>query len=224
MRCRALGLALVLVATALAGATLLISGAIDAEAIAAWLRRISGPRGMALYVLTVVLSQFLWAPRLWGLLAGGLLFGPLWGGLLSFGADLTSAIASYSLSRYLGAEVVRGYLRRRQRLEELVDLLAERRGMVTMLLLRVLPFHYTASSHAAGLARVPWGAYLIGTALGTLPGTVIFCSVGSRARDPRDPWFWVGAALVLVTGLLGLYLMGRVWQRFRRSHRSQPES
>jgi len=76
--------------------------------------------------------------------------------------------------------------------------------------------HYTASSYAAGLAGVPWGAYLLGTLLGIIPGTLVFTLVGDAARDPSSPWFWVALGVVVVVVVVGLVLARRFWRTYKQ--------
>jgi uncharacterized membrane protein YdjX (TVP38/TMEM64 family) len=166
---------------------------------------------MAVYVLAVILGELIWMPRMWGLAAGGLLFGPLLGGLLSIAADLVSASVSYFLARATARAWVARLLGRRPKAERIVRLLAERKGAVTIAVLRVCPVgHFTLVSLAAGLAGVPLRAFYLGTVVGMLPGAVLYPLLGDSISRPTGPVFLVTAALLAAALVVTLRLGKRL--------------
>lgn len=193
----------------------LLRGWVSMATLKALLAQAQGPEAMAIYVGAAVGFQLLWLPRMWSLIVAGLFFGPLLGIVLSMVADLLSATLVFALARFAGRRYVAQLLARRPRAQALVEVLAQRRGLPTMFALRALPVHYTAASYAAGFAGVGWGTYLLGTATGILPGTLVFTFVGDKARDPSSPWFWVGVAVMLAVIAVGLALARRFWRSFK---------
>ena len=167
----------------------------------------AGPLGMVAYVFGVVVLELVWVPRAWGLVAGGALFGPLVGGLLSLVADSLGALLCYLLGRGGGREWVKGLLSRRPRAERVVKLLAERRGGFTVAALRVMPVaHYTAVSYAAGLGGVGFGAFLLGNSLGILPGAFLYPFIGNAALSPTSPAFLISAGVLAVAFVASFFL------------------
>jgi uncharacterized membrane protein YdjX (TVP38/TMEM64 family) len=167
----------------------------------------AGPWGMVAYVCGVVLLELLWVPRAWGLVAGGALFGPLVGGLLSLVADSLGALLCYLLGRGGGREWVKELLSRRPRVASVVTLLAERRGGLTVAALRVMPVaHFTAVSYAAGVGGVRFGAFLWGNSLGILPGAFLYPFIGNAALTPTSPTFLISAALVVVAFIASVFV------------------
>ena len=165
----------------------------------------SGPAGMLVYVGGVILFELLWFPRMWGLLAGGILFGPLLGGALSIVADLLGGLICYGLARGGGRAWVAALLERRPRTRRVLELLAERRGVLTLAVLRVCPVaHYTLVSYAAGLGGVRLMAFVAGTGIGLLPGAIIYPLLGDAALRPGSPVFL--GSLVAVVLILGVTL------------------
>lgn len=159
----------------------------------------SGAWGKVAYVLGVAIMELIWLPRAWGLLAGGVLFGPAWGAGLSIVGDMLGGGLSYALARGLARQWARGVIARRPGAERVVDLLARRQGGTTVALLRVCPVaHYTLSSYAAGMAGVKPVPYLLGTALGILPAALIYPLAGHAALSPGSPLFWIASGLVAV--------------------------
>jgi uncharacterized membrane protein YdjX (TVP38/TMEM64 family) len=171
--------------------------------------RAAGPWAMAVYVPAVVVLELVWMPRMWGLIAGGLLFGPVAGGLLSLGADMASAAVAYALARGAAREFVAARLARRPKAERIVRLLAQRRGGTTIAVLRVCPIaHYTLVSLAAGMGGVPWGAFAAGTAVGIVPGAILYPVLGDAMTHPGGPVFLASAA-ILVAALAATLVWGR---------------
>lgn len=169
----------------------------------------AGAWAFLVYVAAVFAGELLWMPRLWGLVAGGLLFGPLAGALLSLVADIAAAATAFLLARSAGRAWVAGLLRRRPQADRIVRLLAERRGAVTIFVLRVCPIaHYTLVSFAAGLAGVRPAPFLAGTAAGLLPGAVLYPLLGDSITRPASPVF-LGGLVVLAVFLVVTLRVGR---------------
>ncbi|MCC6525255.1 MAG: TVP38/TMEM64 family protein, partial [Polyangiaceae bacterium] len=170
------------------------------------------PASMATYVVTVFVLEMLWFPRAWGLLVGGLAFGPLLGAALSIIADMATAVTCYVVARGSGRAWVAHKMQRTPRLRNVVEVLARERGTVTVFLLRVMPVHYTAVGYAAGLSGVAPRPYLLGCLLGVLPTALLYTFVGDAAREPGSPIFIAGVAVVVVLGLGGILYVRRLWK------------
>jgi uncharacterized membrane protein YdjX (TVP38/TMEM64 family) len=166
---------------------------------------------MAVYVGSVVVLELLWMPRVWGLIAGGVLFGPLAGCALSIVADLTSALIAYSLARGAARVWVRTLLERRPRARRLVEILAEKRGAAMIALLRVCPIaHYTLCNYVAGVAGVRPGPFLLGTVIGLLPAAILYSFLGDALLRPGSLKFIVMVSLIAVTAVLSLWIGRRL--------------
>jgi uncharacterized membrane protein YdjX (TVP38/TMEM64 family) len=127
-------------------------------------------------------------------------------------ADVLSASFCYALARGTARRWVAEQLRRWRRARALVQLLAERRGMLTVCLLRVLPVHYTAVSYASGLAGVSWPQFLVGTVLGVVPGAVLYPFMGDAAREPFSVPFVAGAVVWIALAVVGGLWARRLWK------------
>ncbi len=176
--------------------------------------RAAGTWGMVVYIVGVVVLELLWIPRAWGLVAGGMLFGPVVGGLLSIVADMIGAFLCYLLARSGGRDWVEAMVNRHPRAKRVVDLLARRRGGVTIAALRVMPVaHYTLVSYAAGLTGVRLLQFLVGNAVGLIPGAVIYPVVGNAALDPTSPTFLIGISILIVGFLASAWWARRFLQK-----------
>ncbi len=151
-------------------------------------------------------------------LAAGAVFG-LGGGLPSVvvGA-LVGALAAFFLGRALGREGVRRLTG--TRIDRLDDLL-ERRGLVAVLAARLVPVvPFTAMNYVAGLTSLRLRDFVVGTALGILPATTAYVTIGAYGGAPGS---W--PVLVSVLGLVLLTLVGAVaaWRRRSGRRRVSPD-
>jgi len=136
--------------------------------------------------------------------AGGALFG-LWAGAgLSLAAALVAAIISFGVGRLLGREAVdrliRGRLAR-------VDSLLSDHGLSSVLVVRLVPLvPFIAINYASGLSGVKFGHYVLGSALGMVPGSLAYAALGAYGTNP---WGLAAAGSALVILVVG----GSWWAR-----------
>ncbi|MGH7676009.1 MAG: TVP38/TMEM64 family protein [Gemmatimonadales bacterium] len=164
---------------------------------------------VAFVVLYAVLSAFNFSGLVLTL-AGGALFGFWWGALLNtIGANL-GATGAWWLARALGREGLRVLVG--DRLSGL-DRLAAAQGPMWLLRLRLIPIvPFNLLNLAAGLTAMPWLGYAAATAIGILPGTLVYTyfadalvagvTGGSRAALARV--FLAGGLLVILSFLPGV--------------------
>lgn len=105
-------------------------------------------------------------------LAGGAVFGPLWGTVLTMvGANL-GATAAFFIARSLGRDGVERLAG--ARLKAFDNTVCDY-GLKCLLMLRLIPLvPFNALNFGYGLTALPWPTYAIGTALGILPGTIVY--------------------------------------------------
>ena len=107
--------------------------------------------------------------------AGGFLFGPVWGVVIVIVAANGSAMVAYGVGRWFGGDV-------RTSTDTRIGRYVERmraRTFETVLILRLLLLPYDPVSYLAGFTRTRPVAFLSGTALGSLPGTLAFVLFGA---------------------------------------------
>jgi len=180
----------------------------DPEGLQAWVGSM-GRWSLLIYFGALILGEILWMPRMVLITAGGLLFSPLWAGAISLAADLLAGAAFYLAARTLARPYVEALLTRSARMQRALKLVSENHGTLAVALLRICPLaHYTAFSYACGLWGVRFQSYLLGTALGVLPGALLYPFFGAAVMDPGSPVFWMAAA-GLVFFLVGTLWMGR---------------
>ena len=147
-------------------------------------------------------------------MVNGMLFGAVVGSTITWAGALTGAWISYEIARRWGRAVALRFVSQRSlgRLEEA----AERGGWWGLLLLRFLPVvAFTALNWGAGLLGIPRWRFLWTTALGIVPGALLFTTsgVGIGALWRRSPPLAAGIVLALL-------LLAVVWDRRRRAARA----
>ncbi len=136
--------------------------------------------------------------------AGGALFG-LWAGAgLSLAGALVGAVISFGAGRLLGRDAVdhliRGRLAR-------VDALLADHGLSAVLIVRLVPLvPFIAINYASGLSGVRFRHYLLGSALGMVPGSLAYAALGAYGTNP---WGLAAAGSALIVLIVG----GAWWAR-----------
>lgn len=209
-RLRLLGL-VISVAIGSALAWVVIGGDLDTvqgavESTGAW--------GPVVYVALHVLLTLV--PVSKNLLAGvaGALFGLAGGIALSWVASMISAVVTFAIARRLGRAAVASMTGPRiGRVEEIM----RQQGMLAVIIARVTPvIPFTVVNYGAGVTAVTARDFVLGTAIGILPGTVGYAALGASAG--RDATTFVLAGIVAVALFAGSLLLG--WRATRRQQRS----
>ncbi len=143
--------------------------------------------------------------------AGGALFG-LWVGTgLALAGALLGAVISFGIGRLLGRDAVdrliRGRLAR-------VDALLADHSLSAVLIVRLVPLvPFIAINYASGLSGVRFRPYVLGSALGMVPGSLAYAALGAYGTDP---WGLAAAGSALIILVVG----GSWWAR--RLHVRRP--
>lgn len=105
------------------------------------------------------------------ILATGVIFGPVMGALYAFVGALCGAATGQILGHRLGRAVLqRGFGQRAERVRRMLG----RRGLVAFTFVRFIPVaSFGLVNLCAGAMRVPFKEFMLGTAIGLLPGVIV---------------------------------------------------
>lgn len=190
---RLLALALALLLGGLL-AVVVLGGDLDAvrRAVAA-----SGAWGPVVYVVLHVLVTLVPVPK--NLLAGiaGALFGVTAGVALSWSAAMLASLVTFQLARHLGRDAVEELTGHRL---EVVRRALREQGVLSVVIARLTPVvPFTVINYGAGVSPVSRRDFVVGTAVGIIPGTVAYVAVGASAgRDAPTLVLAVGAGVLLL--------------------------
>jgi uncharacterized membrane protein YdjX (TVP38/TMEM64 family) len=138
---------------------------------------------------------------------------------VALSGGLLGGLAGFTLSRWLGREAVAHLAG--ARLARMDRVLSER-GFVSVLAARIMPVApFVFVSYAAGLSGVRLAPYLLGTAVGLVPWSVLYVGVGASVSSIRSwaPLVDVVPAVAVVFSLA--LLASYFWWRRRPT---QPDS
>jgi uncharacterized membrane protein YdjX (TVP38/TMEM64 family) len=169
-----------------------------------------GPLGPVLFAALYAVLALTPTPATVLSIAAGLLFG-LGGGLgVVMAGALLSAVGAFGLSRSLGRRAVERV--DNARLNRL-DALLRRRGLLAVIGVRLVPLlPFNALNYLCGLTAVRTRDYVLGTAVGILPGATAYVAIGAFGAEPGSLPF-----LIAVGGLVTLSVVGLVVARRRRA-------
>ncbi len=137
-------------------------------------------------------------------LAAGVIFGiPVGLGAVLAGA-MVGAIAAFVLARALGKETIHRWLG--HRLDGL-DRGLDQRGFITIVVARLIPvIPFTTTNYLAGLTSIPLSQFTAATALGILPASSAYVTLGAYGTRPGTWPFWVALGALAILTLAGAVL------------------
>lgn len=152
----------------------------DAVALQAWVEG-AGAAGPVIFIAIYAAATVLFLPGAVVTLAGGALFGPVWGTLWNLSGATLGATLAFLIARHLGADWVAQRAGPRLRgLNEGVS--AE--GWRFIAFVRLVPlFPFNLLNYALGLTRIPLTAYVLASAIFMLPGAVAYTWLGYAGRE-----------------------------------------
>lgn len=161
----------------------------------------TGIAGPVIFVLLYILLTVFLFPGAILTAAGGALFGIALGTVLAVAGATLGATAAFLVGRRLGRTQVEQIAGKRV---GAIDRWIERNGLVAVLYTRLIPLvPFNALNYAAGVSAVRLRDYVVGTAVGVVPGAFAYAALGGSFDDPTSPEFVAAAALVLVLAVGG---------------------
>lgn len=171
-----LGLMLVLAV----GTAIALRDRFDAAALQAWVEG-AGAAGPLLFMAVYALVTVLFLPGSVITLAGGVLFGPVWGTVYNLTGATVGAAFAFLIARYLAA----GWVTQRTggRMKQLVDGV-EQEGWRFVAFVRLVPlFPFNLLNYALGLTRIRFWHYVLASYLFMLPGATAYTWLGYAGRE-----------------------------------------
>lgn len=163
----------------------------------------AGALGPLLYIALYASATVLFLPGSLLTLAGGALFGPVWGTLYSLTGATLGATLAFLVARYLAQEWVRQ--RTGGILKKLLDGV-DAEGWKFVAFVRLVPlFPFNLLNYALGLTRIGLVAYIAASFVFMFPGALAYTYLGYAGREAV-----AGGEGLIQKGLLALALLGLV--------------
>lgn len=171
----------------------------DAQALAVWTES-AGAAGPLLFMLIYAIATVLFLPGSVITLAGGALFGPVFGTFYNLTGATIGATLAFLVSRYLASDWVAS--RTGGRLKQLISGVEEE-GWRFVAFVRLVPlFPFNLLNYALGLTRIPLLQYIVASYICMLPGAIAYTYLGYAGREAV-----AGGEGLIQKGLLALALL-----------------
>lgn len=208
---------IIVVAVALGVAALVIFTPVRrwATELVGWVKD-QGSGAAAIYGAIYVVAAVLLLPGSALTLGAGFVYGVVWGTVIVFPAAVIASLVAFGIARRLAREAVQRRVARHQRFAA-IDRAVGRAGFKITLLLRLSPiFPYGLLNYALGVTGVRFRDYALATAIGMLPGTIMYVYLGSLVtsaselgRSQGNGWlYWLGGAITVAVAV-AVTLVGR---------------
>lgn len=164
-----------------------------------------GPLSAVASIGLMVVHSFVPFPAEFIAIANGMLFGIVWGMLITWTGAMLGAFAAFGLARLLGRPFVERMVRKDQ--WQRIDQWTDDHSWKVLLISRFVPvIAFNLINYAAGLTRVSWFTFAWTTGVGILPATFLMVLTGHNI----ELMTWEAWLLLIVAGVA-------LWLFFRRS-------
>jgi uncharacterized membrane protein YdjX (TVP38/TMEM64 family) len=156
-----------------------------------------GGWGVAASIVLMVIHSFVPFPAEILACANGMIYGPVWGTVVTWIGAMLGASVAFGLVRALGRPFVQRMLKEAQR--EKLALWSRDRGGIALLVARLIPvIAFNLINYAAALTEISWWTFLWATGIGILPLTILSAVLGDRMLAmPLWGWLLLGAVVLL---------------------------
>lgn len=139
--------------------------------------------------------------------ANGMVYGPVWGTVITWTGAMLGAVLAFGLARRFGRPLVEHLVSRRD--WQAIDVWTAKNGWQMILIGRFIPvIAFNLINYAAGLTRLTWWQFLVTTGLGILPMTVLMVVMG----DNFEHLGWQVWLALMVAGLILWLAVRRIFK------------
>ncbi len=175
---------------------------LNVAALESWVKS-AGALGPVLYMAVYAIATVLFLPGSVLTLAGGALFGPVWGTLYSLTGATLGATVAFLTARYLASDWV--HRKAGGWTKQLIEGV-EKEGWRFVAFVRLVPlFPFNLLNYALGLTRIGLVAYVAASFIFMFPGALAYTYLGYAGREAV-----AGGEGLIQKGLLALALLGLV--------------
>jgi pyruvate/2-oxoglutarate dehydrogenase complex dihydrolipoamide dehydrogenase (E3) component/uncharacterized membrane protein YdjX (TVP38/TMEM64 family) len=191
----------------------------------AWYRAHPGATAAAYFALYVAVTALSLPGAALMTLAGGAIFGLLWGTVLVSFASSIGATLAFLVSRFLLRDTIQRRLGNRLRA---INAGVEREGAFYLFTLRLVPaFPFFAVNLVMGLVPIKARTFYWVSQAGMLPGTIVYVNAGTQLAQIDSLKGILSPGLLLSFALLGIFplLAKRIvdWVKARRVYAKWPK-
>jgi uncharacterized membrane protein YdjX (TVP38/TMEM64 family) len=180
-----------------------------------------GPWGIGLFAVVYALAAIFFVPGSALTIGAGAIYGLGWGFVAVSAGSTLGAAAAFLIARYLARDRVERRAAQDPRFAA-IDQAVGREGWKIVLLTRLSPvFPFTLLNYLFGLTRVSFGAYILASWIGMMPGTLLYvylgfagralaqAAAGKASRSPAEYALWVVGLLATLAVTLYVTRLAR---------------
>jgi uncharacterized membrane protein YdjX (TVP38/TMEM64 family) len=151
-------------------------------AAARWMRS-QGALGIAIFAAVYIAATLLFVPHSATTIPAGFAWG-FWGGLaISVPVSFASAWIAFFLARHVMRERVERRYKDNEKFHA-IDQAVRKRGLLVIILIRIAPLlPFAAINYLLAMTAVSRRDYLVGSAVGMLPFTILYVYLGKAATN-----------------------------------------
>ena len=155
-----------------------------------------GAMGIAGSIGLMILHSFVPFPAELLTMANGMVYGPLWGVIITWVGAMFGAYAAFGLTRWLGRPFIEKWAPSNYKMK--IDAWSQEEGATALLIARLIPvISFNVVNYAAGLTKVSLWTFFWTTGIGILPMTVLMVLLGDRVIN-IPVWTWFSLAFLVL--------------------------
>jgi len=162
-----------------------------------------GGWGVAASIGLMVVHSFVPFPAEFVAVANGMVYGPVWGVIVTWSGAMLGGFLAFGLARALGRPFAEAMIARRN--WHVLDQWTTSHGGRLLLFSRFPPvIAFNLINYAAGLTRISWWTFAWATGIGILPMTILMVALGDAIEFLTwETWLLAGIAAVVSWLVLG---------------------
>lgn len=195
-----------------------------ADALLRIITLLQSPYGPLIYILLYAIRPLIFFSAIVLTVSAGAIFGAgspanfVLALLYTFVASLMSATVAYFVGRFFGKGLIKEQTGDQGSIVQRYTDRMRRNSFETVLIMRFIFLPYDLVSYLAGFLRINYGAFILATWLGSIPGTIAFLSFGASINladlangelPSLDPRMLLFGVLIFVTSLVIARLIRR---------------
>lgn len=166
-----------------------------------------GMWGVLASILLMMLHSLIPFPAELLAIANGMIYGPVWGTVITWTGAMCGAYLAFALARALGRPFVETMVARKN--WQALDEWSSRRGAHFVFFARFVPvISFNLINYAAGLTKISWWSFTWATGLGILPLTALMVMMGDRIETITFEMWLLIAFGVMILWLIFRYAHG----------------
>jgi len=168
----------------------------DEKKIESWVQKF-GIVGPLVLIIVMMVQMFLFVvPNILVMIIAIVIYGPVWGSVISLIGVFCSSSLGYALGRYLGPVTVNKLIKPQTQVK--ISNFIERYGVGAIAITRLASLSNDSLSIVAGLLKMSYRRYILATLAGITPLIVLLALYGRNGRIERALLWIAGISMALL--------------------------